>query len=343
MDITFKAGTKGYFNELMLAQGIWKSKIKILQVVITEQCGMSCTHCNNKLGQGNEMSVAKAKQVFDHATDLGARYVSLTGGEPLEHPNIIEIVNYGYRAGLEIVINTNGQKLDLDIAEFLACNGLIRANISYHNQRNWPELLEIMRRMRNPRRAKNGRIPRILPFVNYLLEAGHAEEAVEVARSTIASGAFFNLHLPTYNNGQFSSNDEARPDREDIEKTVRGLASLGRIANFFSIVKEYGESPNLADNYERGFHCDPNGNKFVTIGPEGRMHPCQEWRQTGIEFLSVKSIDSIASTPEFQQNIADARRQCKGCFYNCYIYAGNTGLSALTRYAGQIIKSMKII
>ncbi len=351
MDLTLTDGTRGFLSEFVLVKDILKSPIKVFQLIPTEDCGFGCSSCNSQNGRGKKIELAHAKDVLRHASELGAKYTSITGpGEPLEHPEIVEMVNFAFRMGLDVVINTNAQNLNIDFAEYLASSGLFRMDISYHNQSNWKEIVDVMKTMRKPR---NARIPRMIPVVNYLLESDRSEEAVEIARSVIDVGAFFHMLLPTYNNGSFSSGNAARkPSKEDIRNAVTGLNNLGWRANSFFIVTNYDGSSDLAKSYSNGFHCNPGGSSFVCVGPEGLVHPCQEWRDVGVDFLRIKtlddlkvnSIEDLVKKQDVYNKIYLPRKECWGCYYNCYIisqYGANW--RNLAKYIGIGLNCLKII
>ena len=79
------------------------------RISIISSCNMRCVYCHN---EGNKklsmLSITDIKKIIDSAYDLGMKNVRLTGGEPLIHPQILEICKMlSEEYGLKVGINTN--------------------------------------------------------------------------------------------------------------------------------------------------------------------------------------------------------------------------------------------
>jgi len=83
---------------------------------ITDHCNLACRHCLFACSPQSRttLSLADFKQAFLQSFDLGARLFFLTGGEPLMHPDFIEICNtvLGHSAQNHLVVLTNGLLLE---------------------------------------------------------------------------------------------------------------------------------------------------------------------------------------------------------------------------------------
>ena len=80
----------------------------------TNACNLSCIHCyaNAERGLENEMDLGQIKGLMDSLTDLGVLNIVLTGGEPLSHPDIFEIMEYIVEKDMNFHLFTNGVLLD---------------------------------------------------------------------------------------------------------------------------------------------------------------------------------------------------------------------------------------
>ena len=110
--------------------------ITYLRVSVTDRCNLRCVYCMPKKGlhwqpRPDQLTVDEIVRVVETAAQNGVRRVRLTGGEPLVHPHIVEIVRR--IASLsnieEVSITTNGMLLE-GLARPLSDAGLTRVNIS---------------------------------------------------------------------------------------------------------------------------------------------------------------------------------------------------------------------
>jgi len=78
---------------------------------ITSKCNLKCAYCDyGKLncGGGIDLSVADAFGLIDEMAAAGVMKLNITGGEPLLHSNIGEIIDYAKKKKMFVVISTNG-------------------------------------------------------------------------------------------------------------------------------------------------------------------------------------------------------------------------------------------
>lgn len=87
-----------------------------LRVSIVANCNMRCIYCHNE-GQGDfavrRLSLDQVRMVVERALPYGVRKVRLTGGEPLLHPQILDICTMLKRelSVPSVGVNTNGTRL----------------------------------------------------------------------------------------------------------------------------------------------------------------------------------------------------------------------------------------
>ena len=85
-----------------------------LYFYLTEGCNLACRHCwlAPKLDREGKLYPTLPVELFEtairEAKPLGLRGVKLTGGEPLLHPHIIQLLEITRREDLAITIETNG-------------------------------------------------------------------------------------------------------------------------------------------------------------------------------------------------------------------------------------------
>jgi cyclic pyranopterin phosphate synthase len=107
-----------------------------LRVSLTDRCSLRCTYCMPAEGlpwipSADMLSVGELLRVVRVAVDLGVEEVRLTGGEPLLHPDVVEVVSRlrALPRPPRVSVTTNGLRLP-GLAAPLADAGLERVNVS---------------------------------------------------------------------------------------------------------------------------------------------------------------------------------------------------------------------
>ena len=109
--------------------------ITYLRISVTDRCNLRCVYCMPKEGlqwqrRADQLTVEEIARVVEAAVEGGVRRVRLTGGEPLVHPQIVEIVQHiAAVPGIEDVSLTTNAMLLERLAQPLADAGLRRVNI----------------------------------------------------------------------------------------------------------------------------------------------------------------------------------------------------------------------
>ncbi|MDP2361636.1 MAG: radical SAM protein [bacterium] len=108
----------------------------VLALRVTERCHTGCGHCYLGAGpQGEEMGLGLVRAVVRQASELSIRTIHVTGGEPLLHAELEEIVGTARSAGLMVEMVTSifspGQLAPPVRLRRLAHAGLERVMVSY--------------------------------------------------------------------------------------------------------------------------------------------------------------------------------------------------------------------
>ena len=90
------------------------NRLNALYCFITRGCNLRCRHCyvGARLQAGLQrqpaIDVSLFRDLVGQAKRLGVSYVKLSGGEPLLHPRIGEILKIAGREQIGVVLSTNG-------------------------------------------------------------------------------------------------------------------------------------------------------------------------------------------------------------------------------------------
>jgi len=93
---------------------------------LTGGCNLRCRHCwieprfQGEHGPFPALDVSLFRSIIDQAKDMGLRGVKLTGGEPLIHPRIDEILDSVRHEELALQVETNGVECTAHLARLIA-------------------------------------------------------------------------------------------------------------------------------------------------------------------------------------------------------------------------------
>lgn len=83
-----------------------------ITVEITSTCNLKCCHCyvDDRLAQQQQrhLSLDDIKCIINQVKELNTITVTLTGGEPMAHPNFAEIIKFIKESGFIAFLKTNG-------------------------------------------------------------------------------------------------------------------------------------------------------------------------------------------------------------------------------------------
>jgi cyclic pyranopterin phosphate synthase len=134
-----KAGYRASERMLSTMAGTWPSLIRArtekITIAITAHCNLRCQGC--KYGRdfmpGAQLPLETVRQLLIDAAAAKVPAVRLYGGEPLLHPDVVEMVQIANDLGVGCYMTTNALILDRKIAALHAA-GLRKVTIGYYGQ-----------------------------------------------------------------------------------------------------------------------------------------------------------------------------------------------------------------
>ncbi|MDR2725183.1 MAG: radical SAM protein [Candidatus Adiutrix sp.] len=100
---------------------------------VTRACNLTCGHCYAEADSGpapDELTRAEALRLVDHLVEYGTPVILFSGGEPLLHPHIFELIERAVKGGVRAVLSTNGLLIGRETAARLSGLGLSYVGIS---------------------------------------------------------------------------------------------------------------------------------------------------------------------------------------------------------------------
>ena len=118
----------------MVARALADTSHPVLaQIVPMRFCNLSCTYCNEFDKVSPPVPLDEMNRRIDHLGKLGTAMVGISGGEPLTHPDLDDIIGRIRRTGAIAGMITNGYLLNEERIERLNRAGLDHLQISIDN------------------------------------------------------------------------------------------------------------------------------------------------------------------------------------------------------------------
>lgn len=100
---------------------------------ITQRCNFKCKHCYSSAidtSATNEMSLENMKVIVDALKSINVPVILLSGGEPLMHPDIFDLIAYIRSLKIRVSLSTNGSLISKEVAQRLKTLGISYVGIS---------------------------------------------------------------------------------------------------------------------------------------------------------------------------------------------------------------------
>ncbi len=105
----------------------------LAQVVVTRRCNLACGYCNEYDNFSPPVPLQTLLERVHHLADLKTASITFTGGEPLLHPHLDQVIAAARARGMIVTMITNGFKLSKDWIQRLNAAGLQGMQISIDN------------------------------------------------------------------------------------------------------------------------------------------------------------------------------------------------------------------
>ncbi len=118
------------YNLLESGKRLFDRKPLQCSLYVTDRCNLDCAYCTEYDNSRPHPSLDDLKKWVRKIRDLGTMRIALVGGEPLVHPNIVELVRYCRELGFATSLTTNGFLLTRKLVVELEDAGLQVMQIS---------------------------------------------------------------------------------------------------------------------------------------------------------------------------------------------------------------------
>lgn len=113
--------------------GVSENRGPVVAWNITQRCNFKCKHCySSAMANVNQkdLSLSPIKGIVDQMQELKVPVILLSGGEPMMHDAIFEMIAYIRSEGIRVSLSTNGSLITRDNALMLKVLGVSYVGIS---------------------------------------------------------------------------------------------------------------------------------------------------------------------------------------------------------------------
>ena len=308
---------------------IWSENILYAALVeLTYRCNLNCSFCYNDTAlKGIPLTTAQYFDFFQDLYDLGTLNLTLTGGEPLAHPEFFALGRRARELGFVVRVKSNAhalrgklaQRMRDEVDPFMVEVSLHGASAETHDrQTQVPGSFSRLTANLRESRALGLRIKLNSPLT---LWNEREVEAMYALADDLGIPIQFDPLITRRDNGD-AEPQRISPSREGIarlhqhqrERDATRRARRGAAVTESAVVFEPSATVNPLKEVEaprgvepstggREKHCGA-GSSSITIDPFGNVYPCVQWRRR----IGNLHEDSIRTLWNHSDELAEIRR-----------------------------------
>ena len=253
----------------MIAWALASTKHPILvHIIPMRRCNLDCGYCNEYDNVSKPVPLVEMKKRLDLLADMGTSIITISGGEPLMHPELEEIIRHIRRRGMIAGMITNGFLLSKERINSLNESGLEHLQISIDNV--VPDGTS-----KKSLKTLDSRLEWLAEFavfqvnINSVLGSGvkDPEDALTIAHRAVELGFTSTVGIIHDHNGQL----KPLGDRE--QQIFEEVMTLGKRS--FSRFNDFQHS--VARGKEHEWRCR-SGSRYLYVCEDGLVHWCSQQR-----------------------------------------------------------------
>lgn len=287
-----------------------------VDIEITTFCNLRCIHCYNSSGENpKHFKKEFLKSIMLELKKKGTVFFDIIGGEVFCYPYIFEIIEFGKKIGLKVMINTNGTLISEKIATKLKeINPEITVGVSLDGSNS--SINDFIRGKGNFERTiigiknlKKLKIDVVLLFVLNKLNWMDFKNYLELAKSLEIKKIYIDRFFPV-----------GRGDRNENLLNLNLQEWKLVLSNINNLIEKNSENfiffvePSI-----NGKEC-PAGKTHFSILIDGSVVPCGHFRNNNEFYLGnlyLQPIDEILKNAKKLFEKQKKENSCNICFGGC--------------------------
>ena len=271
----------------------------LAQIVPARFCNLSCAYCNEYDKVSKPVPLEEMYRRIDHLGRLGTAMIGISGGEPLTHPELDDVIRRIRRTGAIAGMITNGYLLNVERIERLNRAGLDHMQISIDNV-NPDEISKKSLKVLDKKLEMLAEHAEFHVNINSVVGGGisNPQDALVISRRALELGFESTIGIIHDGDGQLKP---LKPEEAQVyfEMTNRRKGNYARFDQF---------QKAIAEGRPNDWRCRA-GSRYLYICEDGLVHYCSQQR-------------GFPGVPLAEYTGADVRREfltAKSCAPNCTI------------------------
>src|ERR1700676_4060458 len=240
----------------------------LVHIIPMRRCNLDCLYCNEFDAVSDPVPLDEMKRRLDLLADMGSSIITISGGEPLLHPDLDEVIRHIRKRGMIAGLITNGFFLSKERIERLNDAGLEHLQIRIDNA-------VADEGSKKSLKTLDGRLDMLSEWaefqvnINSVLGSGvkNSEDALTIAHRALELGFTSTVGIIHDHDGQLKP--LADRDQEIFEEIMTlGKRSYSRFNQF---------QHNVARGREHDWKCRA-GSRYLYICEDGLVHWCSQQR-----------------------------------------------------------------
>ncbi len=271
----------------------------LAQIVPARFCNLSCAYCNEYDKVSEPVPLDEMNRRIDRLGRLGTAMIGISGGEPLTHPQLDDVIGRIRRTGAIAGMITNGYLLNVERIERLNRAGLDHLQISIDNL----EPDEVSKKSLKVLDKKLEMLAQYAEFhvnINSVVGGGfkNPSDALTIGKRALALGFESTIGIIHDGSGQLKplKDEDARVY---FEMTNRKKTNYAQFDKF---------QEAIAQGRPNDWRCRA-GSRYLYICEDGLVHYCSQQR-------------GYPGVPLAEYTVGDVKREfltAKSCAPNCTI------------------------
>lgn len=295
------AATTRRVRELrMIAKGLLHKDHPVLAHIIPiRRCNLSCTYCNEFDDFSKPVPLETMLERVDQLGRLGTTVITISGGEPLMHPDLDLIIRRMRRNGIIAGLITNGYLLTKERIERLNEAGLDHLQISIDNV-NPDDVSKKSLKVLDKKLQLLAEYATFHVNINSVVGGGthYPEDALKISHRALELGFTSTVGIIHDDTGQLRP---LGPKEREVYKAIKSLEKSS-----YAQINHFQEA--IADGRPNNWRCRA-GARYLYICEDGLVHYCSQQR-------------GYPAKPLGEYGLADIRREystAKRCAPNCTV------------------------